>query len=96
MSLPSVSPHSASHAHTVAMATPTQTNTSLDGPSASLVATALQQHQNQPANRPGLGNREADGGWCLAWCKERYWGEVIAAGCGVNGLVKVCVLISLF
>ncbi|CCM04009.1 uncharacterized protein FIBRA_06166 [Fibroporia radiculosa] len=31
----------------------------------------------------------ADGGWCLSWCKDRYWGEIIAAGCGINGIVKV-------
>ncbi|KAA1476151.1 WD40 repeat-like protein [Dentipellis sp. KUC8613] len=94
LSLPSTSPASASHTHTIAMATPTQTNTSLDGPPASLVASALQQHQNQPPNRPGMGNREADGGWCISWCKDRYWGEIIAAGCGVSGVVKVIQLSS--
>jgi nucleoporin SEH1 len=36
-----------------------------------------------------LGNREADGGWCISWCKDRYWGEVIAVGCGTNGIIKV-------
>ncbi|EDR03350.1 uncharacterized protein LACBIDRAFT_238721 [Laccaria bicolor S238N-H82] len=30
----------------------------------------------------------ADGGWCLSWCKDRYWGEVIAAGCGTSGTIK--------
>ncbi|KAH8823679.1 WD40-repeat-containing domain protein [Flagelloscypha sp. PMI_526] len=64
----------------------------LDGPaSASLVAQALQAHMPPTAGggRPGLGNREADGGWCLSWCKDRYWGEVIAAGCGVTGVIQI-------
>ncbi len=38
--------------------------------------------------------RQADGGWCISWCKDRYWGEVIAAACGVNGLVKVGTLVE--
>jgi len=44
---------------------------------------------NAAQSRPGVGNREADGGWCISWCKERYWGEVIATGCGVSGIVKI-------
>jgi nucleoporin SEH1 len=40
-------------------------------------------------NRPGWGNREADGGWCLSWCKEKWWGEMIAVGCGPNGIVNI-------
>ncbi|KAI0036245.1 WD40 repeat-like protein [Vararia minispora EC-137] len=83
------SPASGSHPHTMAMATPTQTLSVLDGPNASVVASALQQHQNQPQGRPGAGNREADGGWCISWCKDRYWGEIIAVGAGVNGLIKI-------
>lgn len=85
--LPSISsPSSLS----VAFATPTQTHATLEGASASLVAQALQQTQVPlQQQRPGLGNREADGGWCVSWCKERYWGEVLAAGCGVSGTVKV-------
>ncbi|KIJ37278.1 hypothetical protein M422DRAFT_33823 [Sphaerobolus stellatus SS14] len=39
--------------------------------------------------RPGSGNREADGGWDLSWCKEGYWGEVCAVTCGTNGIVKI-------
>ncbi|KAF8580181.1 WD40 repeat-like protein [Ramaria rubella] len=39
--------------------------------------------------RPGTGNREADGGWDLSWCKDGYWGEVCAVACGINGLVKI-------
>jgi len=86
MTLPSISsPSSVS----VAFATPTQTNATLEGASASLVAQALQQSQVPLQQRPGLGNREADGGWCISWCKERYWGEVLAAGCGISGTVKI-------
>lgn len=90
-SLPSTSsPNFQSRAHTIALATPTQTSATLEGASASLVAQALQQGLQQgPQSRPGLGNREADGGWCISWCKDRYWGEIIAAGCGIAGTVKV-------
>lgn len=73
----------------VAFATPTQTHATLEGASASLVAQALQQSQTPLQQRPGLGNREADGGWCVSWCKEKYWGEIIAAGCGISGTIKV-------
>ncbi|KAF4563370.1 hypothetical protein EYR40_006909 [Pleurotus pulmonarius] len=95
----STTPSFLSRTHTGALATPTQTSATLDGgagASASLVAQALQQGiqqgstagQNLPG-RSGIGNREADGGWCISWCKDRYWGEVIAAGCGIGGTVKV-------
>lgn len=89
------SPGYLSKTHTIALATPTQTHATLDGASASLVAQALQQGLQQgtgssaPLARPGIGNREADGGWCLSWCKDRYWGEVIAAGCGTSGTIKI-------
>ncbi|KAF8632150.1 hypothetical protein AX17_004892 [Amanita inopinata Kibby_2008] len=85
------SPSYFSRAHTVALATPTQTTATLDGTSVSQVTQALQQNLQQGALqlRPGVGNREADGGWCISWCKDRYWGEVIAAGCGTNGIVKI-------
>ncbi|KAL4068570.1 WD40-repeat-containing domain protein [Scleroderma yunnanense] len=73
----------------VTFSTPTQTGATLDGASASLVAQALQQSQTPLQTRGGLGNREADGGWCISWCKERYWGEVIAAGCGISGTIKL-------
>lgn len=85
-SLPSASLPSS---HSVTFSTPTQTGATLDGASASLVAQALQQSQAPLQGRGGLGNREADGGWCISWCKERYWGEVIAAGCGISGTIKV-------
>ena len=89
-----------SRVHTLALSTPTQSHATLDAASASLVSNALQQglqqqqqQQQQGAasaqSRSGLGNREADGGWCISWCKDRYWGEIIAAGCGTNGLIKV-------
>ena len=99
-----------SRGHTIALATPTQTHNTLDAASASLVSHALQQgliqqqqQQQQGAagstsalSRSGLGNREADSGWCISWCKERYWGELIAAGCGTNGLIKVLFHVNLF
>lgn len=89
-SLPTIS-SSLSMNHTLTSSTPTQTSTSLDGAPPSLVSHALQQQQQhaQPLPRPGMGNREADGGWCISWCKDKYWGEVIATSCGVNGAVKI-------
>ncbi|THH28461.1 hypothetical protein EUX98_g5727 [Antrodiella citrinella] len=91
LSLPSTSPASNSISHTVTLGTPTQTTTTLEGTSVSLAAQALQQQQqqNQAPSRPGLGSREADGGWCISWCKDKYWGEVLAAGCGIDGKVKI-------
>ncbi|KAJ3492262.1 hypothetical protein NLI96_g113 [Meripilus lineatus] len=86
--LPSSSPASRSMSHTVTQATPTQTSSTLDSATATLVAHALQQQQ-QATTRPGLGNREADGGWCISWCKDRHWGEIIAAGCGIDGKIKI-------
>ncbi|KIJ14550.1 hypothetical protein PAXINDRAFT_163307 [Paxillus involutus ATCC 200175] len=73
----------------VVFTTPTQTHATLEGASASLVAQALQQSQPALPQRSGMGNREADGGWCISWCKERYWGEIISAGCGVSGTIKI-------
>jgi len=55
----------------------------------------LQQQQQQStaattaSQRQQLGNKEADGGWCLSWCKDKYWGEVIAVGCGTTGVIKI-------
>ena len=78
-----------SRANTIALATPTQTHTTLDVASASLVSHALQQglqqqqQQQQAAagsasqTRSVLGNREADGGWRISWCKERYWESLL-------------------
>jgi len=78
------SPGYLSRTHTLALTTPTQTHATLDGASASLVAQALQQGLQQSitaptSSRAGLANREADGGWCISWCKDKYWGDV---GCG--------------
>ncbi|OSC98162.1 WD40 repeat-like protein [Trametes coccinea BRFM310] len=91
LTLPATSPAGRSVSQTLTMATPTQPSAPLDGNSVSLVAHALQQQatQNQLPGRPGLGTREADGGWCISWCKDRYWGEIIAAGCGIDGIVKI-------
>ncbi|RPD56747.1 WD40 repeat-like protein [Lentinus tigrinus ALCF2SS1-7] len=96
LALPATTPSSRSTAHTVISATPTQTSAGLDGNSVSAVAHALQQQasQSQVSGRPGLGTREADGGWCISWCKDKYWGEVIAAGCGIDGVVKIIQLNS--
>ncbi|KAJ7746473.1 WD40-repeat-containing domain protein [Mycena maculata] len=93
---PSASPLTRAQ-QTNALATPTQTSSATDGASAPLIAQALQQGLQQNAStpgRPGLGNREADGGWCISWCKDRYWGEVIAAGSGTSGVVKIIQLSS--
>ncbi|KAJ6470271.1 WD40-repeat-containing domain protein [Mycena vitilis] len=91
---PSVSPLTRA-LQTNALATPTQTSSSLDGASAPLIAQALQQglQQSSAQPRPGLGNREADGGWCISWCKDRYWGELIAAGSGTSGVIKIVQLL---
>ncbi|KAJ9107634.1 hypothetical protein QFC21_001094 [Naganishia friedmannii] len=45
---------------------------------------------NNSANapNPGKGN-EALGGWCLSWCKERWWGQVMAATSGHSGIIKI-------
>ncbi|KAG8905412.1 hypothetical protein FRC01_008359 [Tulasnella sp. 417] len=44
---------------------------------------------NVQMTRPGIGAREADGGWCLSWCKEKWWGELIAVGSGTTGVLKI-------
>ena len=67
----------------------------LDSASATQVAQALQQNLQQGSSqvRPGTGNKEADGGWCISWCKDRFWGEVLAVGCGTSGIIKVRLLL---
>jgi hypothetical protein len=77
-----------SRPHTYAAPTPTQI-AGTPPADASLVATALQQQQQQPPVQRGTGSREADGGWSVSWCKERYWGEVLATCTGVSSIVKV-------
>ena len=80
-------------AGTIAPGTPTPASAGAIAFDGTSVSNMLQSAQQQQAvaypNRPGVGIREADGGWCLSWCKERYWGEVLAGGCGVSGVVKV-------
>ncbi|KAF5351136.1 hypothetical protein D9756_008241 [Leucocoprinus leucothites] len=94
-----------SRAHTLALGTPTQTFSSSlgatgGGPEKNNYADhaqALSQGlaQNAAINaandraRHGVGNREADGGWSLSWCKDRYWGGVLAASAGTSGVVKI-------
>ncbi|KAH6905322.1 nuclear pore protein seh1 [Coprinopsis sp. MPI-PUGE-AT-0042] len=90
--VPGPSPSHVTRAQTVALATPTQTIPSMGN--ASLLdgaSQALQQQQQQSTGpaRSGVGNREADGGWTLSWCKDRYWGDVIAVGAGTSGVVKI-------
>ncbi|EJD05418.1 WD40 repeat-like protein [Fomitiporia mediterranea MF3/22] len=81
-------------AQTLAPGTPTPSASgaiALDSASVSNLLQTAQQQQSAAhgAGRPGVGLREADGGWCLSWCKDKYWGEVLAVGCGVSGVVKI-------
>jgi nucleoporin SEH1 len=84
-----------SRPHTYAAPTPTQIS-GTPAADALLVANALQQQQPQPPVQRGAGSREADGGWSVSWCKERYWGEVLAICSGVSGVVKVIPWFFLF
>ncbi|KAF8324257.1 WD40-repeat-containing domain protein [Cantharellus anzutake] len=34
-------------------------------------------------------NREADSGWCLSWCKDKWQGEAIAVGAGPEAVIKI-------
>jgi nucleoporin SEH1 len=36
-----------------------------------------------------VSSREAESGWCLSWCKEKWWGEIIAVSAGTSACVKV-------
>ncbi|KAJ4473747.1 WD40 repeat-like protein [Lentinula aciculospora] len=38
---------------------------------------------------PTVVNREADSGWSLSWCKDRYWGQLVACVAGPTGVVKI-------
>jgi nucleoporin SEH1 len=40
-------------------------------------------------DKQGLGKKEADGGWCLSWCKDKTYGELCAVTAGATGTVKV-------
>jgi nucleoporin SEH1 len=42
------------------------------------------------ASSRASGSKEADGGWDISWCKDHYWGEILAVAAGTDGLVKVC------
>jgi nucleoporin SEH1 len=88
--VPALPSTSTSRPHTYAAPTPTQVSGTLAA-DASLVANALQQQQQQPPLQRGAGGREADGGWSVSWCKEQYWGEVLATCSGMSGVVKVFV-----
>lgn len=35
------------------------------------------------------GNEVGGGGRCLSWCKEKWWGMVVAVGEGADGDVQV-------
>ncbi|GHJ86171.1 hypothetical protein NliqN6_2573 [Naganishia liquefaciens] len=59
------------------------------GAGLSLTGSASQSSVNAP--NPGKGN-EALGGWCLSWCKERWWGQVLAATSGHSGIIKLITL----
>jgi hypothetical protein len=32
---------------------------------------------------------ESEGGWALSWCKEAWWGELVAVSSGAQGAVRV-------
>ncbi|KAH9174724.1 WD40 repeat-like protein [Lactarius sanguifluus] len=86
--VPALPSTSTSRPHTYAAPTPTHVS-GTPAADASLVANALQQQQQQPPLQRGAGGREADGGWSVSWCKEQYWGEVLATCSGVSGVVKI-------
>ncbi|KAK4687286.1 nucleoporin SEH1, partial [Tremellales sp. Uapishka_1] len=46
-------------------------------------------HPMNPAPASNLGNESSLGGWGLSFCKERWWGSLIACFSGVNPIVKV-------
>ncbi|RSH95622.1 hypothetical protein EHS25_000714 [Saitozyma podzolica] len=43
----------------------------------------------EPAPEPTGNGELATGGWGVAWCKEKWWGSVVAAFAGNNPVVKV-------
>lgn len=71
-----------------AINTPTP-GTHIAGVDGASVANLLQQQVASSSQRTTGGIREADGGWSLSWCKERYWGEVLAVAAGADNTVKV-------
>lgn len=83
----SLPPTQGSPSSTVPLATPAQAVTSLEN-TPPIPGHSLQSQQS--LTRIGSGpHREADGGWCLSWCKERYWGEILAVSAGTTGTVHV-------
>ena len=72
---------------TLPLATPTQAFPSLES-TPPPPPHSLQSPQSLTRIGPSP-HREADGGWCLSWCKERYWGEILAASAGATGTVHV-------
>ncbi|KXN84492.1 Nucleoporin SEH1 [Leucoagaricus sp. SymC.cos] len=96
--------YSRPHTLALGTPTQTFSSTSLGGGAGGLDKTSYADHaqalsqglaQNAAINaandraRHGVGNREADGGWCLSWCKDRYWGEILAASAGTSSVVKI-------
>ena len=73
--------------NTTVLPAPAQTLTSLE-PTPALQAHSLQSQQSLTRIGPGP-HREADGGWSISWCKERYWGEILAVSVGTTGMVHV-------
>lgn len=73
--------------NTIPLVTPTQAFTPLET-TPPIPGHSLQSQQSLTKIGPGP-HREADGGWCLSWCKERYWGEILAASAGTTGTVHV-------
>jgi len=41
------------------------------------------------AARMERGVIESDGGWALTWCREGWWGDVVATTEGMGGIVKI-------
>lgn len=37
---------------------------------------------------------QASGGWGLSWCREKWWGSIIAVFTGTNSTVKVSCRVS--
>jgi len=73
--------------NTLPLTAPTPAFPSLEN-TPSIPGHSLQSQQSLTRIGPGP-HREADGGWCLSWCKERYWGEILAASVSITGIVHV-------
>ncbi|WWC69711.1 uncharacterized protein I206_103654 [Kwoniella pini CBS 10737] len=42
-----------------------------------------------PVENSSSSNELANGGWGLSWCKERWWGSIIAAFSGISPIIKI-------